>query len=78
MSDFRERRSGGRADQLVWAIITDQMRKFCLKLIVAAYQRIIFGVANLWRVIGVIPRIVISNLFGQTHQFIRGFGWGHK
>ena len=53
-----------------------QMRKRSLQLRIAANQRIVFLIGNLWRILGVIEPIVMRDLLCKPHQFIGGVGLG--
>src|SRR5690554_1596991 len=52
------------------------MRERRLELGIAPHQRIVLGVGNLGRILGMIEPIVPRDRLRQPHQFVGGFGFG--
>src|SRR3546814_11884635 len=74
---FAQRRGGnGMADFARWAVGPDQVRERRLKLGIAPHQRVIFGIGDLGRILGVIEPVVMRDCLGQPHQLVGGFGFG--
>ena len=77
--DLGERRRLDRGtDKSARAVGADQMRKSVFQLFVAADERIIFGVRNLGRIVGMIASVVMGDLLCQPHQFVGSFGFGQR
>ncbi len=72
-----QRRGGGRVAHLAAGrILAHQMRKRRLQRGIAPHQRVIFRIADLGRVLGMVKPVVLRDLLRQPHQFIGGFGLG--
>ena len=68
MADLGEEGGGRGAHLLRRAVLADQMRKLRLQRRVAPHQRIIVGVRNLGRILGMIEAIVMRDLAREPFQ----------
>uniref|UniRef100_UPI00405387BD hypothetical protein n=1 Tax=Qipengyuania sp. GPGPB31 TaxID=3023518 RepID=UPI00405387BD len=57
-------------------ILAHEVRKRRLQRGIAPHQRVIFRIADLGRVFGMVEPVVLRDLLRQPHQFIGGFGLG--
>ena len=76
MRDFGKMPGGSRADFPAGRIVSDQVRKGGLDRCVAPHQRVIIGIRNLGRVLGVIKPVMERDLGGETLEFGGGLGVG--
>ena len=76
MGDLRQMRGGGGPDLAAGRIAADQMGEGRLDRGVAADQRVIVGVRNLGRVVGMIKPVVMRDLAGERLQIGGGFEIG--
>ena len=58
------------------AVRPDQLRKRRLERGIAPHQRVVLGVGNLRRVLGVIEPVMMRDRPREPHQFVGGFGFG--
>jgi hypothetical protein len=73
-SAWRTLESGrGGADQLRRAVVADEMGELRLQLGVAADERVIFGVADLRRVVGMVEPVVAGDLGRESLKLGGGF-----
>src|SRR5690554_1206956 len=52
------------------------MRKRRLELDIAPHQRVVLGVRNLGRILGMIEPVMPRDRLRQSHQLVGGFGFG--
>ena len=75
VAHLRKRRGGHFvAHRAARRIGAHEMREFRLKLGIAAHQRIVFGVGDFGRVVGVVKPVVVRDRLGEPHQLVRGIG----
>ncbi|GAA4821496.1 hypothetical protein GCM10023232_18420 [Sphingosinicella ginsenosidimutans] len=67
-----------RADLARGAVGADQVREFRLDRRIFAHQRVIGGVRNLRRVVGMVEARMVGDLAGEALQRGGGFGFGHR
>ena len=58
------------------AVGADQVRECGLEFGIASHQRVVLGVGNLGRILGMIAPVVMRDRLGQAHQFVGCFGFG--
>ena len=72
-----QRRGGGRVAHLAAGrILAHEVRKRRLQRSIAPHQRVIFRIADLGRVLGMVELVVLRDLLRQPHQFVGGFRLG--
>src|SRR5271166_159883 len=76
MRDLGEACGWGRADLPRRAVATDQFRKARLERSIALTQRVVLGMGNVRRRIGVIKPVVTSDFVGEFGQFVARFFLG--
>src|SRR3546814_17304470 len=75
MSDLgKRRRLDRRSDLIVRAVGADQLRKGVFQLVIATDERVIVGVRNLGRILGMVAFAVMGDRFRQPHKFVGGVG----
>ena len=77
MDKFCQRRPGRGPNRSGRTVDADQSGERRFKCSIFAHERIIVYVGNLGRVTIVIQFVVPRDLFGETHQAVGGFGFGH-
>src|SRR3546814_1254193 len=66
------------ADLIVRAVRANQLRKGILQLVIAANERVIVGVRNLGRILGMITLAVLGDLLCEAHQLVGSIGLGQR
>ena len=76
MRDLGEAGGGGGADPPRRAVGANQLRKAGLDIGVAAAQRVVIGIGNLGRRVGVVETVVVLDLLRQRGQLGAGLVFG--
>ena len=64
------------ADHPARAVFAHQLRERRFQRSVVPHQRVILGVGNLRRILGMVQPVVMRDRLGEPHQFIGGFRFG--
>src|SRR3546814_5337949 len=79
MSDLgKRRRLDRRSDLIVRAVGADKLRKGVFQLVIATDERVIVGVRNLGRILGMVAFAVMGDRFRQPHKFVGGVDLGQR
>src|SRR5579871_4339271 len=73
MAHLLEALGGLRTHTLRWAVVTDQLGKALLYIVIAPAQRVIFGIGEGGRIVLIVAAIMLRDFLRQSRQFGRCF-----